>query len=214
MSEEKKGFLSRELTRRQFMKLSAKGLTGVALSNSLLALIGATRSQAEAGQVDVIATPDHLIAVNRAKCTGCQRCEGSCTLVWDGNIRPYMARLHVRENKNFGEEGPTDDYAYGGGIYGQWGMGPDTCKQCGDAPCMAACPVGAISVSERGGARVIDADTCVGCGVCAVACPWHMPRIDPDKHIATKCVNCGICTRNCPTSAIVMVPWEDVLAAM
>jgi len=215
MSEEKKGFFSREYTRRQFMKLSAKGLTGVALSSSLLSLMGVTRSQAESGQVKVLATPDYLLVANAAKCTGCQRCELNCTLANDGEyVRPYMARLRVRDNVNFGTGGPTEDFAHGGGNYGEWSMEPDTCKQCGDAPCLNACPVKAITVSEVNGARVINKNECVGCGACVKACPWGMPRIDPETNVSTKCINCGACVRGCPTSALKMIDWEDVAAAM
>lgn len=214
MSEEKKGFLSREYTRRQFMKLSAKGLTGVALSSSLLSLMGVTRTQAESGQVEVLATPEYLLVANRAKCTGCQRCELNCTLARDGNARPYMARVHMRDYVNFGKEGPTDDFTHGDGFFGEWGVAPETCKQCGDPACMNACPMGAIVISERNNARVVDTDKCVGCGLCRSACPWDMPRIDPQTRKSSKCVNCGACVRGCPTSALTMIDWEDVAAAM
>ncbi len=214
MSEEKKGFLSREYTRRQFMKLSAKGLTGIALSSSLLSLMGVTQSQAESGQVQVLATPDYLLVANRAKCTGCQRCELNCTLQNDGDLHPYMARLRVRDNVNFGAEGPTEDYRHGDGIYGEWGMAPDTCKQCADPACLKACPMGAIGVSETNGARVVDKSKCVGCGACVKACPWGMPRIDVAEKVSTKCVNCGACAAGCPTSALKLIDWEDVAAAM
>ncbi len=214
MSEEKKGFFSREYTRRQFMSLSAKGLTGVALSSSLLALFGATQAQVASGQVTTLATPDYLLVANRAKCTGCQRCEMNCTLANDGDIHPYMARIRVRDNENFGKDGPTDDFNTGDGIFGEWAIEPDTCKQCGDPACLNACPMDAISVAENGGARVIDADKCIGCGACVKACPWHMPRVDAETKKSTKCINCGACVAGCPTSAIKMVDWEDVAAAL
>ena len=214
MSEEKKGFLSREYTRRQFMQLSGKGLTGVALSSSLLSLLGATRAQAESGQVQVLATPDYLLVANRGKCTGCQRCEANCTLANDGKPSPYMARIHIRDYVNFGVEGPTDDFRNGDGFFGQWAIAPETCKQCANAPCLNACPVGAIFVDDFSGARVVDTEKCVGCGMCKNACPWDMPRINPETRKSSKCINCGACVRGCPTSALTMIPWEDVAAAM
>ena len=214
MSDTKKTLMDREYTRRQFMKLSGKGLAGVALSSTLLSLMGCTRSQAEAGLVDTIATPDFLLVANRAKCTGCQRCEGNCTLANDGDAHPYMARIRVRQNVNFGDQGPTDDYKHGDGFFGLWGFKPDTCKQCADPACVNACPMKAISADPVTGARVIDEDKCVGCGACVNACPWHMPRVDVEKHKSTKCISCGACVAGCPTSALRMIPWEDVAKAL
>ena len=214
MSDTKKTLMDREYTRRQFMKLSGKGLAGVALSSTLLSLMGCTRSQAEAGLVDTIATPDFLLVANRAKCTGCQRCEVNCTLANDGDAHPYMARIRVRQNVNFGDQGPTDDYKHGDGFFGLWGFKPDTCKQCADPACVNACPMKAISAAPVTGARVIDEDKCVGCGACVNACPWHMPRVDVEKHKSTKCISCGACVAGCPTSALRMIPWEDVAKAL
>ena len=214
MSDTKKTLMDREYTRRQFMKLSGKGLAGVALSSTLLSLMGCTRSQAEAGLVDTIATPDFLLVANRAKCTGCQRCEVNCTLANDGDAHPYMARIRVRQNVNFGDQGPTDDYKHGDGFFGLWGFKPDTCKQCAGPACVNACPMRAISADPVTSARVIDEDKCIGCGACVNACPWHMPRVDVEKHKSTKCISCGACVAGCPTSALRMIPWEDVAKAL
>ncbi len=211
MSENKKPLMDREVTRRQFMKLTGKGLAGVALSGSLLSLLGCTQAQADAGLVDVIPTPHFVLVANRAKCTGCQRCEANCTLANDGDVHPYMSRIRVRQNFNFGGSVDPENYANGGGIYGDWTFGPVTCQQCN--ACMNACPVKAISADPVTGTRVIDQEKCVGCGACTAACPYGLPRLDENRK-STKCIACGACVAGCLTSALRMVSWEEIQAAM
>ena len=140
MSENKKTLLSREYTRRQFLKLTGKGFAGVALSSSMLSLLGCTQAQAEAGLVNVIATPDYVLVANSAKCTGCQRCEMNCTLANDGDCHPYMSRIRVRDVVNYGSEIDANK-AVGNGMFGDWTVQPETCKQCKDPACMNACPM-------------------------------------------------------------------------
>lgn len=54
MSEKK--LFDKEVTRRQFLKVTGKGMAGLAASTSLLSLFGVTRAEAEAGAVSVLAT--------------------------------------------------------------------------------------------------------------------------------------------------------------
>ena len=85
--------------------------------------------------------------------------------------------------------------------------------------CVAACRLGAISINSRGTAEV-DWEKCVGCGLCAKACPQELIRItapeypiypacvnrDPGAqtktYCASGCIACGICVKNCPADAI------------
>jgi len=61
--------------------------------------------------------------------------------------------------------------------------------------------------------RVIEKN-CIACGLCVQACPWGMPRIDPETKKSSKCVTCGACADNCPTGALNVIAWEDVKIAM
>ncbi len=208
-----KGLMSREYTRREFMKLTGKGLAGVGLSSSMLRLFDCTKAQADSGQVKVYPNSEYVLVVNAARCTGCQRCETNCTLVNDGKAWPFLSRIHARDKFQFGAS-VSENYLEDDGVFGNWSIDPETCHQCENAPCMVACPVGAIYPDPLTGVRLLDQDVCIGCGACVTACPWKMPRIDPSKGKSTKCIACGACVAGCPTSALKMVLWDDVAAAL
>ena len=49
------------------------------------------------------------------------------------------------------------------------------CMHCSDAPCIAVCPVNAITQTGEGIVQV-HKDTCIGCGYCFMACPFGAPQ--------------------------------------
>ena len=89
----------------------------------------------------------------------------------------------------------------------------------GGGSCVEACRLNAIHINDRGIAEV-DWEKCVGCGLCAKACPRKLIRIttpeypiypacvseDPGpqtrKVCQAGCIACGICVKNCPADAI------------
>jgi molybdopterin-containing oxidoreductase family iron-sulfur binding subunit len=48
---------------------------------------------------------------------------------------------------------------------------PTICNHCEDAPCEKVCPTGATWTRDDG-IVMVDDDKCIGCGSCAVACPY------------------------------------------
>ena len=92
------------------------------------------------------------------------------------------------------------------------------CMHCGDAPCMNACPVNAISKGISDGVVVVDQDKCIGCGFCTWACPFNAPQISALAGKMEKCNFCQTpgkerpldmpraCQEICPTGAILSGP--------
>ena len=56
---------------------------------------------------------------------------------------------------------------------------PMQCMHCAEPPCVSVCPTGASRTREDGIVWV-QYDACVGCGYCAVACPYHARHLVHD----------------------------------
>jgi DMSO reductase iron-sulfur subunit len=92
------------------------------------------------------------------------------------------------------------------------------CQHCGDAPCIMACPVRAISRRAADGVVLVDRDLCIGCHSCELACPFGAPKFPGDGKMA-KCDLCHVrrdhglkpaCVRVCPTQALDYGPIEEL----
>ena len=93
----------------------------------------------------------------------------------------------------------------------RWLMQSDVCKHCVNAPCLEACPTGAIIRTEFDTVYV-QQDICNGCGYCVVACPFGViARDELSDHHAHKCTLCydrlkdgmePACAKACPTDSI------------
>jgi Fe-S-cluster-containing dehydrogenase component len=91
------------------------------------------------------------------------------------------------------------------------------CMHCEDAPCVMACPVGAIHKDEETGLTVFDNSDCIGCRSCAMACPFGSPSFGKDGKMS-KCDGCverikhGLepaCVRVCFTGALKCYTQEE-----
>ena len=52
----------------------------------------------------------------------------------------------------------------------------------------------------------LDAEECVGCGVCEDRCQMDALRLDDDKAVldAARCIGCGLCVTTCPSGALTL----------
>jgi len=98
------------------------------------------------------------------------------------------------------------------------------CRHCLDPGCAAACPVGALKVTEQG-AVAYNPTICMGCRYCMMACPFRMTRYEWESAApkVRKCILCyenliegtldqPACTASCPTQATIFGERDALLA--
>jgi len=96
------------------------------------------------------------------------------------------------------------------------------CMHCEDPACASACPVGAISKSQLGPV-LYNADKCMGCRYCMIACPYSVPRYQWTKlaPFVKKCDMCSdriktggqpACVEACPAQASIFGNRDEMIA--
>jgi len=136
------------------------------------------------------------MAVDLRRCVGCQTCTTACRQV---NATPPGVQWRQVLDMEAGEY-PEVRRAFV----------PVGCMHCGDPPCEHVCPTTATKKRDDG-LVTIDYELCIGCGYCAVACPYQARHIvhratfaygekpieseqarhDPERiSVATKCSFC------------------------
>lgn len=69
----------------------------------------------------------------------------------------------------------------------------DLCRNCLAPSCASVCPVGAIRKDERGPVTY-DAERCIGCRYCMVACPFNVPRYEWKSRVP-RVQKCDLCVQ-------------------
>ena len=113
--------------------------------------------------------------VDTRRCFGCHGCEVSCKAENDVPLGQYIRQTIYKD---------VGEYPKVARLFM-----PMSCQHCEDAPCIKACPCGALHKRD-GGTVAIDYDTCCGHGTCAEVCPYGAIYLDPVAKQAVKCHNC------------------------
>ncbi len=100
---------------------------------------------------------------------------------------------------------------------------PMSCMHCEDAACVTVCPTGA-SWKRDDGIVLVDQSKCMGCNLCAWACPYGARELDEESGVMKKCTLCvdriydenlpesqrqPACVLTCPTSARLFGDFDD-----
>jgi formate dehydrogenase beta subunit/formate dehydrogenase gamma subunit len=162
--------------------------------------------------------------IDTSTCIGCKACEVACQewndlkLVATQQTGGYQTLPSLDANFwnliKFREQELPD-----GGL--AWLMRKDQCMHCADPGCLRACPAPGAIVQYENGIVDVNADRCIGCGLCQTGCPFDVPRFSQATAKMAKCTLCvdrvqvGLepaCIKACPTGCLQFGAKDDMLA--
>lgn len=139
------------------------------------------------------------------RCTGCRTCQLACADYHDLSQEHWYRKVYEFGDGSWEREGDcwvTNSFTYHVTL---------SCNHCDNPACVRACPTGAMHKDSETGLVSVDADRCIGCGYCAMACPYDNPTIDRKQGHSVKCNGCAervaqgkppICVQSCPLHAL------------
>lgn len=124
-----------------------------------------------------------MITLDPGKCSGCMRCQVSCSFFHSGKVGRSVARIKVVKI-----EGMGIDY-------------PVVCTQCRERYC-TRCPEKAIQVGPLG-QIIVSPTLCTACGTCERLCPIGAIELYEEiPHVCDLCGGAPRCVQACTLEAI------------
>ena len=141
------------------------------------------------------------------RCSGCKTCLFACKDAYDLDVGTMYRRVYEYaggETKRNERDGTfeTTCFAYNVSI---------ACNHCDNPVCVQVCPTEAMHKDPETGLVSVNERHCIGCGYCALSCPYHAPKVDRDKGHSVKCDGCidrvtagekPVCVEACPARAL------------
>jgi Fe-S-cluster-containing dehydrogenase component len=190
-----------------------KGIAATAASMTIVSTPALARSR-KAAPSDAVG-----LLYDATKCVGCKACVVACKdsakLPADTRAsKLYDAPEGLNEyTKNVIQLAKSDS--------GETSYVKKQCMHCVDPACVGACMLGALHKGKYGIVSW-DANLCVGCRYCQMACAFNVPKFEWSK-AAPKLVKCELCkdrladgkqpacTEVCPRQAVVFGQYDALL---
>ena len=143
--------------------------------------------------------PIRTTLIDIANCIGCRACQVACKQ-WnekDGEQTFLESDLGFQNPATLSARTYTliafhevENPASPGGAESAFVM--QRCLHCLEPACVSACPTTALH-RQADGPVSYDADECIGCRYCQLACPWDVPTSDWNSHAPkiSKCTHCA-----------------------
>ena len=140
------------------------------------------------------------------RCTGCKTCQLACADYHDLSKEFWYRRVYEVCDGAWKQDSDgcwtADTFAYYTSV---------ACNHCDDPACTKVCPTTAMHKDPETGLVSVDADKCIGCGYCHMACPYNAPKVEREKGHSGKCDGCAervaagekpVCVEACPARAL------------
>jgi Fe-S-cluster-containing dehydrogenase component len=157
------------------------------------------------------------LVIDLDTCVGCHACATNCK---EWNTSGHSAPLPDYEPYQAKPDGVwfnrIHSYEAGEGAAGRTVHFPRSCLHCEKPACVEVCPTGASYKRAEDGIVLVNAEICIGCQLCAWACPYGAREFDEDAGVMKKCTLCidriynenipeaqriPACVATCPTQA-------------
>jgi formate dehydrogenase beta subunit len=200
-------------------KISRRTALQIAAAGAAAAAAPATAEAKVAHKAD---PADYGLLVDVTRCIGCRACQTKCK---EANGKPADAR--IAQGATY--DAPVDLNATTLTVIRRWagdrteeGFVKAQCMHCVHPACASVCMLGALHKGEHG-VVAYDADKCVGCRYCQVACPFNVPKFEWAK-ATPKIVKCELCRHRykdgkgpacaevCPRDAVTFGKRSELLA--
>ncbi len=148
------------------------------------------------------------------RCTGCKTCQLACADYNDLSSEYWYRRIYEVSDGAWYQDDKgcwtSDAFAYYTSV---------ACQHCDNPACTKVCPTGAMHKDPETGLVSVNADKCIGCGYCHMACPYNAPKVNRAKGCSVKCDGCAervaqglnpICVDACPMHALEFGPVEEI----